>query len=196
VPEVSYSVALFLGRITDAIVQGPEVGGRAFFRNAGKTHNDGAEIGVSVAPVPGLTLNGAYTYARYRFVEYQLGDTLSLEGKRLPGVPEHFWRLGLRTSLPADFYLDADHTISSSILADDANTIWAPAWGAGVTNLRFGWSGQAGLMEIAPFLGVNNLWDRRYVGAVTLNGIGGRVFEPAPRRVIYVGAELGYAAAP
>ncbi|HEX6433813.1 MAG TPA: TonB-dependent receptor [Gemmatimonadales bacterium] len=195
-PEFSYSVALFLGRITDAIVQGPEIGGRAFFRNAGKTHNDGAEVGVSVAPVPGLTLNGAYTYARYRFAEYQVADGPPLDGNRLPGVPEHFWRFGLRTALPAAFYVDADHTISSSVLADDANTIWIPAWGAGVTNLRLGWDGQAGLMEIGPFLGVNNLWDRRYVGSVTLNGIGGRVYEPAPRRVIYVGAQLGYAAAP
>jgi iron complex outermembrane receptor protein len=192
-PQLSYSVALFLGRITDAIVQGPEVGGRAFFRNAGKTHNDGAEVGVSFAPIPGLTLQGAYTYARYRFTEYVLGDTLSLEGNRLPGVPEHFWRFGLRTSLPGDLYLDADHTISTSVVADDVNTIWVPAWGAGVTNLRAGWDGQAGQMEIAPFIGVNNLWDRRYVGGVTLNGIGGRVYEPAPQRVVYVGAELGYA---
>jgi iron complex outermembrane receptor protein len=111
-------------------------------------------------------------------------------------VPEHFWRLGLRTALAADFYVDADHTISSSVVADDTNLLWVDAWGAGVTNLRFGWAGQSGQMEIAPFIGINNLWDRRYVGSVTLNGVGGRVFEPTPQRVIYVGAELGYAASP
>jgi iron complex outermembrane receptor protein len=195
-PELTYSVALFLGRTTDAIVQGPEVGGRAFFRNAGKTHNNGAEVGVTFAPFQGLTLNGAYTYAHYRFKEYLLGDTLSLAGNRLPGVPEHFWRFGVRTALPGDFFVDADHTISTSVLADDVNTIWVPAWGAGVTNLRAGWDGRAGQMEIGPFIGINNLWDRRYVGGVTLNGVGGRVREPAPGRVVYVGAELGYAAAP
>jgi iron complex outermembrane receptor protein len=191
VPSVTYSVALFLGRITDAIVQGPEVGGRAFFRNAGRTHNDGAEVGLSVAPTNGVTLSGAYTYARYRFAS---GD--SLDGNRLPGVPEHFWRLGLRTSLPGDFFLDADHTISTSLAADDANTptLFVPAYS--VTNARAGWDGRVGTMEIAPFVGINNLLDRRYVGSVTLNGVGGRVFEPAPRRVIYVGAELGYAASP
>ena len=188
-PSVTYSVALFLGRISDAIVQGPEVGGRAFFRNAGKTHNDGAEVGVSIAPVSEITLSGAYTYARFRFAS---GD--SLDGNRLPGVPEHFWRLGLRTALPGNFYLDADHTITTSLAADDANTptLFVPAWS--VTNARAGWDGRVGHMEIAPFVGVNNLLDRRYVGSVTLNGIGGRVFEPAPRRVIYFGAELGYAA--
>ncbi|HET6795755.1 MAG TPA: TonB-dependent receptor [Gemmatimonadales bacterium] len=193
---ISYSVALFLGRIKDAIVQQAEVGGRAFFRNAGRTHNDGAEIGVSVTPIPGLRLNGAYTYAHYRFAEYVLADGTVLNGNRLPGVPEHFWRLGLRTQLPAAFYLDVDHTISTSVVADDANTIWVDAWGAGVTNARAGWGGHIGQMDLGPFLGVANLWDRRYVGSVTLNGLFGRVFEPAPRRVVYVGVEIGYAAAP
>jgi hypothetical protein len=41
---------------------------------------------------------------------------------------------------------------------------------------------------------MNNLWDRQYVGSVTLNGLFGRVLEPAPRRVIYFGMELGYRA--
>jgi iron complex outermembrane recepter protein len=195
-PTVSYSVALFLGRITDAIVQGPEVGGRAFFRNAGKTHNDGAEVGLSLTPVQGLRLNGAYTYAHYRFAEYQLADGTSLNGNRLPGVPEHFWRFGLRTTVPGGLYLDADHTISTSIPADDANTPSLVVASSGITNARVGWNGQVGQLEISPFVGVNNLWDRRYVGSVTLNGVGGRVFEPAPRRVIYVGTELGYLAAP
>ena len=99
--------------MTDAIVQQEEVGGRAFFRNAQKTHNDGAEVGLSVTPVTGLTLNGAYTYARYRFVEEPDGP--ELDGNRLPGVPEHFWRFGLRTGLTNGLYLDADHTLSSSV---------------------------------------------------------------------------------
>ena len=38
-------------------------------------------------------------------------------------------------------------------LADDANTIFVRAWGAGVTNLRVGWNGDVGSMQLAPFLG-------------------------------------------
>jgi iron complex outermembrane recepter protein len=187
-PWVNYSVALFLGRVTDAIVQVGEIGGRAFFGNTGKTHNDGAEVGLRVTPTRGLTLSGAYTYARYRFASGPF------EGNRLPGVPEHYWRFGLRTELPASFFLDADHTLSSSLVADDPNLIPVDSWGAGVTNLRLGWEGEVGSLHLGPFLGVNNLWNRRYVASVTLNGLGGRVFEPAPLRIIYFGAEIGYRA--
>ncbi len=192
VPEVTYSMAVFLGRVSDAIVQQEEVGGRAFFRNAQKTHNDGAEVGLSVSPVSGFTLNAAYTYARYRFVEQPEGS--GLDGNRLPGVPEHFWRFGLRTALAAGLYLDADHTLNSSVASDDANTPQGvvDSWGAGVTNLRVGWQGDVGAVQLSPFVGLNNLWDRRYIGSVTLNGVFGRVFEPAPRRVLYLGTELGY----
>ena len=193
-PAVSYSFALFVGRVTDAIVQQEEIGGRAFFRNAQKTHNDGAEVGLSVSPVQGIRLSGAYTYARYRFVEEPEGS--GLDGNRLPGVPEHFWRLGLRTGLTNGLYLDADHTLSSSVASDDANTPEGivDSWGAGVTNLRVGWQGEVGVVQLSPFVGLNNLWDRRYIGSVTLNGLFGRVLEPAPRRVLYVGTELGYRA--
>jgi iron complex outermembrane receptor protein len=184
--NLEYTVSLFLGRITDAIVQQEEIGGRAFFRNEGKTHNDGAEIGVTYSPIEAVTLRGAYTRARYRFVG---GD---FDGNRLPGVPDHFWRFGLRTSLPQGFFVDADHTLTSSVAADDANTIVIDSWGAGVTNLRLGWDGSAGVLQLGPFVGVNNLWDRQYIGSVTLNGAGGRVIEPSPRRVVYVGAEIGY----
>ena len=191
-PWVTYSVALFLGRVTDAIVQVGEVEGRAFFGNTGKTHNDGAEVGLKVMPTRGVTLSGAYTYARYRFASGPF------DGNRLPGVPEHYWRLGLRTELPAGFFLDADHTLSSSLAGDDPNTdaLVADSWGAGVTNLRLGWDGEVGSLQLGPFVGVNNLWSRRYVGSVTLNGAGGRVFEPAPLRIVYFGAEIGYRALP
>ena len=66
-------------------------------------------------------------------------------------------------------------------------------FGKGVTNLRVSWDQPLGSARIAPFLGVNNLWDKQYVGSVVVNGFGGRVFEPAPRINLYAGAEIGWA---
>jgi iron complex outermembrane receptor protein len=95
----NYSIAGFLGRISDAIVQFSEVSGRGFFTNAGKVHNDGIEVGVDVTPVSTLRLFGSYTWSHYRFADYKIVNGTAvdtLDGKTLPGVPEAFIRLGLR----------------------------------------------------------------------------------------------------
>ena len=190
VPTVSYSVALFLGRITDAIVQGREVGGTGLLpqrrqdpqrRRRGRPHR--------------LAAHGPHLERSLhlrRTLPLCLGDT----SRRQPAARRARAFLALRAPdrLPGD---------SSSMPTTRISTVASPrttrtrlivdAWGAGVTNLRLGWDGQVGSMEFGPFLGVNNLLDRRYVGSVTLNGVGGRVFEPAPAAGHSIsGAEIGY----
>jgi outer membrane receptor protein involved in Fe transport len=68
-----------------------------------------------------------------------------------------------------------------------------PGWGRGLLQLRASWRGRIGAQEIEPFAAVQNLLDQSYVGAVTLNGAFGRVLEPAPRRNLYLGLEIGRA---
>ncbi len=184
--------------------------GRAYFTNAGKLHNDGVEVGLSGSPLPGLRLFGSYTYADYTFETYRIrtGTAVdTLDGNRVPGVPRFFVRLGLRAGPVRGAVLDVDHTMAGSMYADDRNTQEVAGWGkttsgtikglgAGVTNVRLSWTGRAAGAWIQPFFGVNNLWDRDYVSAVTVNGTFGRVYEPAPGRNYYVGAEVGWAARP
>ena len=55
---------------------------------------------------------------------------------------------------------------------------------------RFTGSMTIGAVTLAPFGAVNNLFDRRYVGSVNINGFGGRVLEPAPGRHGYLGLEV------
>jgi len=209
VGPLTYSVAGFLGRVKNAIVQYREVTGRGYFANAGRLKNDGIELGLNARVADQLSLFGNWTYANYRYDVYRsvngaVVDTL--DGKRLPGVPKAFIRLGLRAGPVRGVSLDIDHTMSSSVFADDKNTIYVNGWGKanpktaitgvglGVTNARISWEGRSGGAWIRPFIGVNNLWDRTYVSALTLNGAFGRVFETAPGRNYYIGGEIGWAA--
>ena len=192
--RVSYSASLFRARVTDAIVQYSEVGGRAFFRNAGETRNDGLELGVGVRASARLGMDLAYTWSRYRFADYRLvsGATETvLDGNRLPGVPEHLLRVGLRTRPTGATTLDVDHTASSFVFADDANAVRVEGWGPGVTNARATWSGRLAGVLVQPFVGVQNLLDRRYVSSVVVNGAFGRVREPGAGRNVYAGLEVG-----
>ncbi|NNG16356.1 MAG: TonB-dependent receptor [Gemmatimonadales bacterium] len=189
----SYEAAVFQSTTRDAIIPFREVLGRSFFQNAGKTRSRGVEIGGRATVVPGLRIFGSYTYASYQFREYRLVDQATidtLDGNRLPGVPRHFLRAGVRVRPGAGVAIDLDHTLSSSLYADDQNTLEVDGWGAGVTNLRVNVTRPVGDVVFAPFVGINNLFDRAYVGSVTINGFGGRVLEPSPGRNVYVGTEV------
>ncbi|GJG86984.1 TonB-dependent receptor [Gemmatimonadetes bacterium T265] len=193
-----YSAAVFGLHTRDAIVQWQEVNGRAYFRNAGRTRTTGAEFGLGArAPLhdvaDALGLDVAYTLTRVRFVDYRVqtgSATATLDGRTLPGVPERFARVGLRarpfagTLAPLAF--EADHTWASALYGDDRNTIRVAGYGRGVLDARTLWDGG----RLRPFVAVQNAFDQHYVGSVTVNGVGGRVLEPAPGRTAYVGLAL------
>lgn len=192
--RLSYSMAAFRTRVSDAIVQYEETNGRAFYRNAGATDNDGVELGLEARLHPVASVTAAYTWAHYRFGDYRVvnGDeTAVLDGKRIPGVPEHFLRLGLRARPLPRTTLDVDQTISSAVFADDANAVRVEGWGPGITRARASWSGRLANVPVQPFAGVENLFDRAYVSTVVVNGFGGRVREPGPGRNWYFGMEIG-----
>lgn len=194
-PSLEYSAAVFLARIEDALIPFSEVGGRAFFTNAGRLHNDGIELGLRIAPISSLEFSAAYTYAHYSFDRYRIiaGTAVDkLDGNRLAGVPRHFFRALVRVNPTRQLQLEVEQLASASLFADDRNTIEVEGWGAGVTTFRGSWNVESGSVHLLPFIGINNLFDRSYVSSVTVNGFGGRVFEPAPGRNAYVGLEIGY----
>ena len=193
--KVEYSVAGFLSKVTNAIVQYREVGGRAYFQNAGRTKQNGLELGLSVKPIPQLRIFSDFTYSNFTFADYVIVDGASadtLDGNRLAGVPKYFTRIGIRAEPGYGLALDMDHTLTSAIAADDDNAIWVDNWGAGVSNFRLSWRHAWTDWDLLPYIGVYNAWDRKYIGSVTINGAGGRVLEPSPRRNVYVGMEIGF----
>ena len=190
-----YSVAVFSSRIRDAIIQVREVDGRAFFQNAGRVRNRGIEAGLGASPWSWLTLRGAYTFADYSFSEYRIPNgaaTDTLDGKRLAGVPKHFFRATLAVS-QGPVVAELDQLTAGSVFADDRNTQRVDGWGVGVTSLRLSATAQWGGLRLQPFGALNNLFGKKYVGSVNLNGTFGRILEPAPGRSGYLGMEVGWA---
>ncbi len=191
--RLSYELALFEVNADDAIVQYLETSGRAFFRNAGRTRSRGAELGLGLRAARWLELQAAYTLADYRFGDYILPLTSTtadtLDGNRLAGVPERALRVGARARWAATT-LDIDHSTQGDVFGDDRNLVPVRGWGRGQLNLRLAHSATWSGWRAEPFVSVQNLFDERYVSAVTLNGAFGRVLESAPGRNWYVGLEL------
>ena len=151
---------------------------------------------MTLRPISGVRLGATYTWAHYRFARYRIvtGTTTdTLDGRTLAGVPDHFVQVNLVVTPTPSLRIDLEQQWSSSLFADDANTIPVQSWGgAGVTTVRASWSVAAGALLVEPFGGIDNVFDRRYVSSVTVNGFGGRVFEPAPGRNGYLGVEVRY----
>jgi iron complex outermembrane receptor protein len=189
---IQWSVALFEAHVTDAIVPFEEIDGRSYYTNAGRIRSRGAELGANATLHQGWSVWGVLTGANYRFSDYQLvagGDTTVLDGHRLAGVPAVFARLGVRGSI-GHGWLALEHTLSGQLWADDANTVRVEPWQG--STVRGGWELATGRMQLAPFVGVSNLWNERYAGSVAINGFGGRVFETAAGRSVYAGVEAAF----
>ena len=72
----------------------------------------------------------------------------------------------------------------------NANSVKSDAYV--VSNLRAGYTGRFGGVEIGPFIGFNNLFGEEYDDNLRLNARFSRTFEPAPKFNLYGGLTLAY----
>ncbi|HYK82994.1 MAG TPA: TonB-dependent receptor [Gemmatimonadales bacterium] len=196
--RVNYSLALFQADVRDELIPyqapPPAAPGRVFYRNAGTSRHRGVELGAELVIVPGLNLFTTWTYSDFRYLSYT--DTVRtsvhvLDGRPLPGIPQH-WLHFLVQSRPGfarGAWAELEETRSSGFFVDDTLNTYTSGWWT--TNLRLGWEGTVGSTRVRPFVGFNNVFNRGYVGSVVINAAGGRYYEPAPGRHMYVGFGLG-----
>jgi len=184
----SWEVAVYQADVRDALVgfEIPASPGRRFFRNAGSARHRGVELAAGAAPLPGLDFRVTWTYSDFRYRHYAFtaaGTTHVLDGRRLPGIPRHALRLALRAR-PASLrgtWVELETQHASRYAVDDTLSRETSPWW--VTNLRAGSDGA----HVAPFVAVQNLFNRKYVGSVVVNAAAGRYYEPAPGRNLLVG---------
>jgi iron complex outermembrane receptor protein len=206
---VQYDVALFDTEVRDELIpfEVPGGNGRTYYRNAGRTRRRGAEVGLG-ADVGPVSLTGAYTLSNFRFRNF-LNGTVQYAGNTIPGVPEHqvqasaTWRVGRA-------YLLAEGIAKSRVFVNDANTLTqlsVPCPGSvgttpacrlkdptafSVFNARVGGTAVFGRPWLSPVIGVQNLFDKHYVGSVAVNAAGAtpaatKFYEPAAARTWFVG---------
>jgi iron complex outermembrane receptor protein len=184
-----YSASAFTVAVNDALIpfEVPTEPTRVFFRNAGETRHRGLEFSATVRPVNQLTLVSAYTLADYEFRDFQTVDG-TFDGNTIPGVPNHRFYGSARVVVPSGVWVAADFNVASSYPVDDANSVANERWFT--TDLRGGWEGIVSGWRLAPFVGLLNIFNERYISSITVNAGFGRYFEPAPPRNAYVGLEI------
>jgi len=206
---LQYDVALFDTEVRDELIpfEVPGGNGRTYYRNAGRTRRRGAELGVGADAGP-VSVTAAYTLSHFRFRDF-LNGTTQYAGNTIPGIPEHqvqasaTWRFGKA-------YVLAEGISKSRVFVNDANTLTQlsiPCPGATLTtaschlsdptaftvfNARVGGTAVFGRPWLSPVVGVQNVFDKHYVGSVAVNAAGAtpaatKFYEPAPARTWFVG---------
>lgn len=177
--------ALFTMDVSDEISNVENIGNRAFFENA-DTDRRGLEVYLQAQLTAALRLSMAYTYSDFEFDEFP--SSPGNQGNNLPGLPENQLFAELRYQHGSGFYLVADALNIGKLYANNANTVTAGS--SIVANIRAGFELKRGQWQVAPFLGVNNIFDESYNTNLRINGFGGRLFEPAPGINLYAGFTL------
>lgn len=189
--RVQYDLAVFDTEVRDELIPFEVAGGsgRTYYRNAGRTRRRGAEVSVATDVGP-LSLTSTYTLSHFRFKDFTNG-TAQYAGNAIPGIPENQFQTAATLHV-SRAYVVAEVLTKSRVQVNDANTPDAYARGFELLNLRAGGTAVFGRPWLAPVVGVQNVFDRRYIGSVAVNASGASIaatkfYEPAPRRTWYVG---------
>lgn len=183
--DTRLTFALYNIDTDDEIIVAASLNGRTSYENGGSTRRRGAELTFE-AP-----LGGAFaTYVAYSYLNAVFTGA-RLDGNVLPGVPRQTIYAELSWHYdPLDFETAINAQWRDKVFADSANSVVADSYA--VVNLRAGFRQQAGSWRLYEYGSINNILDRRYVGAVVVESGNGRYFEPAPGRNYMVGVSISY----
>ncbi len=161
---------------------------RIFFRNAGQTRRNGAELGVRWQASERLTLAGSYTWSKFDYRRFEDAAGNRFDGNRLPGIPrqtlfaELAWRDGQGRFAIVDLFT------AGSLYTENANL--TEVGGYAVVNVRAGLSTDWHGWAVETFVALNNATDREYFSNVRINDANRRFYEPAPGRNWFAGVTV------
>nr|WP_237738445.1 TonB-dependent receptor [Halomonas smyrnensis] len=188
---LDYDVALFSTRVRDSLISYQLEGrDRDFYRNAGRSRQDGLEVALGWQFAEDWRLDSALTLARYEFQDYEDEDG-NYDNHRIPGLPERTWVNQLTWQGLGERFATLETRYVGSMFTDDANRVKVDdVW---LANLRAGdgWRLDDDTM-LKAYVGVQNLFDREHYDNIAINANNGRYFYTAPDRSVYAGVELAF----
>jgi iron complex outermembrane receptor protein len=188
----TFDVALYRMWIDDLLFPYQlEPNGAEFYRNEGKTRHSGVELSTSVNPAPQLQLRATYNFIYAQFRKAQTLDSLSLKGKAVPGIPRHRLNTSI-TWTPASFWIRLNNQFASSYAVNDINSVFNDAYWTFGVDISYKYTFSHSGTSIIPFINLNNIFDERYNGAVSVGARGGKYFYPAPGRNWRAGVSISF----
>ncbi len=160
--------------------------GRTFYQNAGSTDRKGVEFFHKRKLSTYLTARISYTFADLKFDAF-LTENNDFSGNVLPGIPKHTsygqlnytgpaWQGQLALQYRGDFFADN----SNAVAVDNVLLI----------DLSLQRTITLQKTRLTPYFGIQNLMNQDYFDNIRINAFGGRFYEPAAGRQLYLGIKF------
>ena len=154
--------------------------GRTFYRNAGSAQRQGWELFVSHQLHAKWNTQLTWNSGEFTYSDYENNGT-RFDGNRLPGLPNNFGQWNLNFMPKKNWQVRYARTYRGEIFADDGNATSIAALWRDDLQLKLPVKQQLGLV-----LGANNIFNVHYSDNIRINAFGGRFYEAAPGREVYV----------
>jgi iron complex outermembrane recepter protein len=185
---IQYDIAGYDIEVRDELVpfEIPNTSNETYYRNAGRTRRTGAEASAHSDLGP-VELALSYTFSRFRYVDFSYSGA-AYGGNVIPGIPGSLLQ-GSATYKWRSLFVTAEGRMQTHVFVNDANS--TDASGFLVMNARVGGYSLFGRPWLSPVFGVNNIFNRTYIGSIVANASAGKYFEPSPGRTWFAGVAVG-----
>lgn len=174
-------------------------GGRSTYQNIGRSWRRGVEAGIETEFAKDWKLQLSYTYLSATVRDAYLTcagspcatPTVAVAaGNRLPGVPQSNAYAALSWGGRTGWHASVNGQYLSAIATNDSNTSFAS--GYGLVGVDAGYVWERARWSVRPFVRVDNLLDKRYVSAISVNDGNGRFFYPGADRTALAGVSFDW----
>jgi iron complex outermembrane receptor protein len=150
------------------------------YQNIGETRRTGVEWEVNFQPLPHLSIQANYNRANNTF------ENETFKGNKLPGIAKDFGSVSIRRELNEKLVVTLKRIYRGALFAINDNSVELPK--ISVTHLEMMWIIKKGVLSG----GIQNLFNKTYSDNVRINAFGGRFYEAALPRQLYLALFISF----
>ncbi len=153
---------------------------QTLYQNIGETKRTGIEWEVNYQPLPCLSIQANYNHHNNTF------ENETFKGNQLPGIAKDFGTLSIRRELSEKLAVTLKRIYRGTIFAYNDNSVELPK--ISIAHLEIIWKTERGILSG----GIQNLFNKIYSDNVRINAFGGRFYEAALPRQLYLALFIGF----